>query len=437
MNTNAVRSESFWKSAILSMPDNSFYELMRVVFGKIKTPFNKQRLLDDLTQFLTRGDIQEIISVFIDQTDAKIIAAAAFLNEPPVEQMESFFADEFSAARLQDLIINLEERFILYRVSGNKLSINPVLYSALLPAAENISLLFPAAPSTGKTSPVRKKRENLIDFVLEQEPKALQILGLYYNEKTLVPDKKRLTDFLSLDPDEQNRQIAAALLICKTEKIPVDILPPLYRNKIRETANLTEDFLKEIKSEYQYPDITLKRMIEVLKAGTNACKNIASADMLKILRELNMIKKSKTPAAGNTVAVNQENIQLKKIISNFHSILKKMPINETEKTELSARIDRKLILSESQLKNADIRYEKLEARLMDYAGKQNIAKQAISGSSPVEIILSDRGKEKQIFGIPQAMEKEGDNLYLVIDNQRIPLAKIILIRKIKKSVFEV
>ena len=126
-------------------------------------------------------------------------------------------------------------------------------------------------------------------------------------------------------------------------------------------------------------------------------------------------------------------------------------MGETEKAELSARIDRRLILCEEQLKDADIRYEKLEARHLDYAGKQNIAKQAIAGVSSVEVIWSFKGNEERIFGIPRALEKSGKDLILLVDiisnnsrehtssessNIRIPLAKISLIRKIKKSIFE-
>jgi hypothetical protein len=131
----------------------------------------------------------------------------------------------------------------------------------------------------------------------------------------------------------------------------------------------------------------------------------------------------------------------------YKSILKEMPLSDTERAELSARIDRRLILCETQLKEASLRYEKLEARHMDYTGKQNIAKQAITQHSPVEIIWPGAEKSgitegENIFGIPKALEKEGNELFLIIDTMferdlSIPLAKIRLLRRIKKSIFEV
>jgi len=129
------------------------------------------------------------------------------------------------------------------------------------------------------------------------------------------------------------------------------------------------------------------------------------------------------------------------LTAGFHAILEKMPLGEAERAELSARINRRLVLCETQLKEANIRYEKLEARHLDYTGKQNIAKQAIAQQSPVEIVWP-AGSGESIFGIPRALEKEEGDLILTVvlsdreDVMRIPLAKISLLRRIKKSIFE-
>jgi hypothetical protein len=94
------------------------------------------------------------------------------------------------------------------------------------------------------------------------------------------------------------------------------------------------------------------------------------------------------------------------------------------------------------LTEADIRYEKLEARHMDYAGKQNIARQAVAQQSPVEVVWGG-GNGGRVFGVPKALEKEGGEFILVIapaadaEVLRVPLGKMSLIRKIKKSIFEI
>jgi len=689
MKNNIFRPVSFWKSAVMTMPDNSFYELLRSVFGKIKTPFKKQQLLNDLESFLLREDIQKTIASYINENDAKIIAAIALLNEPVPEQLEKFFSCEFSYAQLQDIIVNLEERFILYRFQEEKtnsntysrLALNPVIKSVLQPLAEDISSLFPVIPAednaflpapehkavfgdliiAGLLSFVSKwdsfyRTENVIrkrviesgktcfpDIDLKYFINSMLVLGLFYiDADRLVPDKKQLEDFGMLSARERREYCAASLLVCSEITSP-EVLPPLFRNRIREIINLIHSFLDTLNVNSLYTEKTLKMILEIQKTQTNSeftsemllnilektgliasttsglkqlsaivnnktadydkpvividsgfsilvypeinftdaislasfmniCEasqsfmapvirfelnkdsavrafdnNISADEIIKLLNRLSgekageiliwnlkdwekrheevslkkgivltlseehrhlaktmqfaeLITETLAPGlyllnenaeedaaavlrsagvdiiarrkekkkhnpftsnyfpkplslpiqgylpASNKVTLKKKNASsawaghnASSLITEFQTMLGKMSLSEPEKAELSARINRRLVLCETQLKEANLRYEKLEARHMDYAGKQNIAKQAISQQSPVEIIWRKKGinDEEIIFGIPKALEKEGSELYLVIDTMRIPLAKISLLRRIKKSIFEV
>ncbi|MCL2214007.1 MAG: hypothetical protein FWC06_02240 [Treponema sp.] len=717
MKKDIFRTVEFWKSAVMTMPDSSFFELMRSVFGKIKTPFNKQQLLNDLETFLLRNDIQKTIVSYIDETDAKIIAAAALYCEPFPEQLGKFFSDEYSYAQLQDIIVNLEERFILYRfreytavtqkhsssLSGkphysSRLALNPVLKSLLLPITSDTSALFPVMRECKTSSAFGTQKIFFSDLVLAslfsfiskwdsffksegiirkriiEEGKrifpgidlenilgALQVLGLLYTDGSrLAHDRKCVNEFSQLLPHERIEYIAAALLVYGESQHPAEILPPLFRSKIRNIVNIIHSFLNQLKEKSFYPEKTLKRMIEILIAHTdtnivceklfgvlektclieksahkiffsgsilinkknivdsvitidsgssilvypeiefsdavklafilNVCEtgsvpgstvvrfeldkdsavrsfnnNISADEIIELLNRLSGIRLSNGGNAWDTLIWNlkdwekrfhevslrrgvilklsedrvflTETHPLSRLIietlapgiyllnedsmheaiytlhnagidiiacmknnansnapgseekessaaalghfsppesnailsdseyesvntvpdrmfsdnltADFRTILEKMQMGDAEKNELAARIDRRLILCETQLREANIRYEKLEARHMDYAGKQIIAKQAISQKSPVEIILPEKGKDKQIFGIPLALEKDEKDIYLVIDImsssenkgeansvKRIPLAKVSLLRRIKKSIFE-
>ena len=700
------RSVDFWKSALITMPDNSFFELMRSVFGKIKTPFKKQQLINDLETFLSREDIQKTIRAYINDTDVKIITAVALLGEPVQGELESFFSGEFNSAQLQDIVVNLEERFILYRFieeKSNRIALNPVLEKELLPFTVSSSALFPGLnlnSQTTKTSSAPLPKTTVLNdrilaailsFVYREDPFfrvegvirkrvidagktcfpgmnlslvicSLQVLGLFYaNGEKLIPDKKRFDDFGELSPMERMEYCAAALIVFNESKSPYNILPPLYRSRIREIANFIHSILSSLEPGISFQKISLKRLIEVFKtkidikidsnllfeslekteliafsesddsvvilpnieqcdtsgaknngicigidsgssifvypeityadvislasmfcireagAGSGGSqivryeidkdtavkafdKNITADEMIDLLNRLSggkaddgmiwtlkdwekrhkevslqkgvilklsenqryltetkplahliletlspglyLLDENKTeeaaaalrkagidiiafpsssktasgeagsggigiygtmtfggtfpsldagskndilPSAGKIPAAEvSEKSQSSILTDNFHVILKKIQMGESERAELSARIDRRLILCEAQLKDANIRFEKLEARNMDYAGKQNIARQAITQQSPVEIVWS--GKEGRIFGIPKTLEKEGTGLNLVIelsgdsenkagDSLRIPLGKISLIRRIKKSIF--
>jgi len=698
MKKNIFRPIDFWKSTLITIPDNSFYELIRSVFGKIKTPFTKQQLLNNLELFLLREDIQKAIAAYIDENDAKIIRAVALFTEPVPGELESFFAGEFSYAQLQDIIVNLEERFILYRFTDGKksrLALNPVLEQILLPIASDSRSLFPAVKqsqieSSGaektfgsasflndrilaalfsfvsqwelfyRTEGVIRKRvieagKNCFPGVnLQKIIGVLQILGLFYADgEKLLPDRKRFDDFGLLSARERSEYCAAALLVFDGIKAQDEILPPLYRSKIRETVNFIHGFLDHLDPELLYNEKTFNRLMEVLRSSTalqsstaprsitmlnttsgtdlncgamiealektgliaavsrelkrfvnleskkegpviaidssfsilvypeiNYADLISLAEFLEIKEtgavvkfELNKdsairsfdnkttadeiiellnklsdgmvddsliwnlkdwekrhsevslkkgvilclceerrfitqtmplaalivetiapgvyllaenamdtaaealrgagidiiarqsIKDKNTTVSGgyfpapSSYSKDELNFENKKIstldakapqktddhaaalTANFNAILKKMPLGETDRQELSARINRRLVLCEAQLKEAVVRYEKLEARHMDYAGKQNIAKQAIAQQSPVEIIWP-AGSDESIFGIPRALEKDEGDLILTVlpagkeSVMRIPLAKISLLRRIKKSIFE-
>ncbi|MDR3343139.1 MAG: helicase-associated domain-containing protein [Treponema sp.] len=154
MKTDPFRSVEDWKSALMILPDNAFFELLRNVLGNIKTPFNKQRLVEDLVSFLSREEIRNTLAAYIDERDAKIIAAVALLDEPVAGDLERFFTGEFSYIEIHDLLLNLEERCILYRFQQDgirHLALNPLLETVLAPYTMDTGFwvtnqLFPSVP---------------------------------------------------------------------------------------------------------------------------------------------------------------------------------------------------------------------------------------------------------------------------------------------------
>jgi len=141
------RSVSFWQSALMTLPDSAFFDLLRSILGTVKTPFNKQTLVKELSRFIARPEIQETIAAYIDEGDRRIIAAIALLAEPVPGELESFFTGEYSYAELQGMLLNLEERLIIYRFRDNdvlRLALNPQLENVLAPYAADTGILFPA-----------------------------------------------------------------------------------------------------------------------------------------------------------------------------------------------------------------------------------------------------------------------------------------------------
>jgi len=692
------RSIEFWKSSIMTLPDNAFFELLRTVFGKIKTPYNKQVLMGDLEKFLLRDNIIKNIACYISHSDALIITAVAALNEPTPDDLETFFAGELSFTALHDLIVNLEERFIIYRFFEEKqnrrlsrLALNPVLESILSPLVRDSSLLFTSIPDdealdeTTRDKPflfderilaallsfvsqnklffraggggIRQKVSNTAKTLfpglpLETITGALQVLGLFFAEgETLAPDYHRFIALGGLSRHERLAYCAAGILCYADfrESDPSGAFSPwLFRAKVYNYAAVMSRLYSSMDMGRLYPHTTLLKLIYILeqsdarndsekiidimekiglivrvsdKGWPNvpawrktpftppakesvmiamdtpftllvypeiayndvislaAFANIIEAGMtvrfeisrdsvvlafnrgfsadviIELLQRLscnrineNLIftlrdwekrhgevalrrglvltlapeqlhlaqtrplaklimetlapgvyllpeseeekaAQALTKAGVTIIARREENLadeppggllrnffmplhadkppvdktppaspandsSASILIERFHSILEQMRLGGEARDELSARIDRRLVLSESQLKDAVVRYEKLEARGLDYVGKALIAKQAIAMQSPVEVVWPGKQKQERVVGIPKVMEKAGSESILVVDplggdtgilgdtdsipgdTVRIPLGKISLLRRIKKSIFE-
>ncbi len=118
-----------FKSALLRMGDEAFFELMRNYLGRIKTPFNKHDLINRLERFLRRPEIQQRIVELIDEADAGVLTAIWILGEPRLDDIHSSFGGG-SYLDLHQQLLNLEDRLLVYR-DDDRIGINPLLIENL------------------------------------------------------------------------------------------------------------------------------------------------------------------------------------------------------------------------------------------------------------------------------------------------------------------
>jgi hypothetical protein len=309
MKKTPFRTEDEWKAALLTLPDNAYFDLMRSVFGNIKTPFNKHRLMEDLVSFLSRREIQEIIAAYIDEGDRRIIAAIAVLGEPAPGELESFFSGEYSYLDIHGILLNLEERLIVYRFQEDgvyRLALNPVLTPVLAPLVTDMDALFPSFPvqpdekrggfQTGAEaipSPDDRILAGLFAFLFEQgeffkaeggvrkkvtdEGKrifpflslerligGLQNVGLFSSEYgRLNTDTRRLTFFRDMSPLERREYWAGGIYSYCHDPDPITRYP--HQGRTQKLAQFIHRFVGALKEGYAYPLSTLKRLVEILE----------------------------------------------------------------------------------------------------------------------------------------------------------------------------
>lgn len=135
-----------WQEALLRLPDQIFFDLLRLYLGDIKTPFNKQRLAEQLSGFLSKPRIQQTIIGSLTEQDILILTGILFLTVPSKNALLHFFSDELAVA---PQLFNLEERLLIYQVQSSTdagiriYKINPLLYDAVLPLLNQNTLFLP------------------------------------------------------------------------------------------------------------------------------------------------------------------------------------------------------------------------------------------------------------------------------------------------------
>jgi len=125
-----------WREALVRLSDQHFFDLMRMYLGAIKTPFNKQRLIEELSSFLRKKENRSHIIMCLDTFDLLVLSALHELPSPTQPKIIKLFSGSYSFPEMYERILNLEERLIIYRKSdteNREYAINPLLETELLP----------------------------------------------------------------------------------------------------------------------------------------------------------------------------------------------------------------------------------------------------------------------------------------------------------------
>ena len=144
--TEHARAVLAWRESLITLNDMHFFELLRMYLGEIKTPYNKQKLIEDLSAFLRKEENVQMIVRLLSPNDILILSAIKILNLPTQEKLSQFFSTDFSFAELYERLLNLEERLLIYRKTEQKqirFLLNPLLAPKIEPLL-SVSVLMPS-----------------------------------------------------------------------------------------------------------------------------------------------------------------------------------------------------------------------------------------------------------------------------------------------------
>lgn len=235
-----------WRETLSTMNDDRFFDIMRVYLGEIKSPFNKDNLIERLSSIFRKEQTKEKIVNYLSEFDIKVITAVASIKNATQEKLTDFFKSEYTLSQIYSQLLNLTERLIIYtyfdvETQSNILSLNPLLEETLSPYI-NVKILLPdpvpvehnfdspftlsptflAAfltyiyenPGMCKNNTSLKKRdvEKLEEIFPEKSECIRYLLNAFINlglvklgEKDILVDESRIQNFSNL---EQTKQLA-------------------------------------------------------------------------------------------------------------------------------------------------------------------------------------------------------------------------------------
>ncbi len=160
-----------WRESFITLPDNHFFELIRMYLGEIHSPFNKQKLVEQLGTFLRKEENRKTIVSLLSDRDILILAAVHYIPDATTEKLSDFFSGTINFAKLYERLLNLEERLLIYR-HGDKdsrrtiISLNPMLEDDILPLlSKKILLPLPVLESRNGRQPSILSPEKIAAFV--------------------------------------------------------------------------------------------------------------------------------------------------------------------------------------------------------------------------------------------------------------------------------
>lgn len=130
-----------WKHIMLTLPDNYFFELMKNYLGRIETPFNKHKLVDQLARFLVKKNADESILGNLDEKEILLLTSVEFIKTPTAKTIFEFFLGEIPFIEMCDILKTLEEKLIIYSDNGN-IFLSPLFEETVRASVINPGLLY-------------------------------------------------------------------------------------------------------------------------------------------------------------------------------------------------------------------------------------------------------------------------------------------------------
>ena len=249
---NVYNNISKWQENISALSDEKLFEILRLYLGEIRTPYNKQRLIEQLAGFIRNETNLNTIISLLDEFDIKVLTAIYYIPNADRTLLVDFFSAEYPIGEIYSELSNLTLRLLIYterdKYSGRQyIRINPLIFdrlasfirlssilsevSAMSYSMEDVFCLSPSflaafisflnmyGCSCKADGTIKKNDCVRIEKIFPGKLKCIQLLvsafvnlGLVIedDDKKYVVDSKKLDFFVKLEEKQQYALLCAA-----------------------------------------------------------------------------------------------------------------------------------------------------------------------------------------------------------------------------------
>jgi len=146
-----IGSWEHWTGTLMTLEEGLFFDLVRNYLGKLKTPFYKPNLVENLKKHLHKPEVMEKIFQHIKEKDRQLLCAIGLLPPGSIHPLVQFLGESWDFLSLFHQIRNLQERLLIFwekTDEGEGWTLAPFLENELFSSVLNPSVLFPRKTTT-------------------------------------------------------------------------------------------------------------------------------------------------------------------------------------------------------------------------------------------------------------------------------------------------
>lgn len=144
-NDQKIKRIIRWRETMATLNDERFFEIMRVYIGEIHTPYNKDKLIEQLSSILRREQNRERILSYLNDFDIEMLTVIHSVEKVTKEKLTEFFSNEYPLSEIYSELLNLAERLLVYTYKDKTetayIELNPLLEDLITPYLDIEKLL--------------------------------------------------------------------------------------------------------------------------------------------------------------------------------------------------------------------------------------------------------------------------------------------------------